>query len=247
MRSPFILQVFAAHLNSIVGAEEVPELEVAGDFEDASVSSRYPPIGALALTAAAVNTFSLYINEVDAPTQVERTLQLWADGEMGPGIKAAAKLNPQTGVVSNARSYFSTENWGQETRLYVKSIGRMKAGSLEAIVDLATPFMSPLKSRQLLARDLCVADDDDDDVRACLVEIEEDWHAISRSVVFQHADIFLFFRCPTNKPHAFTRHSFFYLIVVHRYLSCACASESVYPIYCAFIDDINYQCDPELV
>lgn len=63
MRSPFILQVFANHLNSIVGAEEVPEIEVAGDYEDVSNVAKYPPIGALALAAAAVSTFSIYINE----------------------------------------------------------------------------------------------------------------------------------------------------------------------------------------
>jgi hypothetical protein len=102
---------------------------------------------------------------------------------MGPGIKPAAKLNPQTGVVSNTTSYFSAENWGQGTRYYVKSIIKMKTGSLEEIVDLATPFMSPLKSRQLSTRDLgALADDNDNDVRACLVEVE-DWHVISRSVV----------------------------------------------------------------
>jgi hypothetical protein len=41
---------------------------------------------------------------------------------------------------------------------------------------------------------------------------------------------------------------FLYLIVVHRYLSYARVSESVqYEIYCAFIDDVNYLCDPELM
>jgi hypothetical protein len=240
MRAPFILQVFAIHLNSIVGAQEVPEIEVAGDFEDASVVSRYPPIGALALATAAVNTFSLYINEADALTQVERTLRLWANGEIGPGIKAVAKLNPQTGVVSNATSHFSTENWGQATMYYVKSISKMKTVSLEEIVDLAAPFMSPLKSRQLSARALADNDNDNDNLRACLVEVE-DWHVISRSLVFQHADHFLFFRCPTSScVHA----SQFFLCNCSSV--CARASGSVYHIYqihCAFIDDVNYLCD----
>jgi hypothetical protein len=64
-RSPFILQVFATHLNSIVGAEEVPELEVTSNHEDVSVVARYPLIGALAIAAAAVSTLSLYTNEAD--------------------------------------------------------------------------------------------------------------------------------------------------------------------------------------
>jgi hypothetical protein len=57
MRAPFILQVFVTHLNSIIGTQEVPEIEVADNYEDASVVSRYPPIGALALATAAVTHF----------------------------------------------------------------------------------------------------------------------------------------------------------------------------------------------
>jgi hypothetical protein len=65
MHAPFILQVFATHLNSIVGAEEVPELEVTSNHEGVSVVARYPLIGALAIAAAAVSTLSLYTNEAD--------------------------------------------------------------------------------------------------------------------------------------------------------------------------------------
>ena len=36
--TPFILQVFAVHLNSIVGAEDVPSLEVTNDRGDATVT-----------------------------------------------------------------------------------------------------------------------------------------------------------------------------------------------------------------
>ena len=54
MRAPFILQVFANHLNSIVGAEDIPEIEIA---EGVSVVAKYPPIGGLALAAAAVSAF----------------------------------------------------------------------------------------------------------------------------------------------------------------------------------------------
>jgi hypothetical protein len=65
MHTPFILQVFATHLNSIIGAEEVLELEVAGDHEGTSVVVRYPPIGALAIAAAMVSMLSLYTNKAD--------------------------------------------------------------------------------------------------------------------------------------------------------------------------------------
>ena len=43
MRVPFILQVFAVHLNSIVGAEDVPSLKVTNDRGDATVTAKYPP------------------------------------------------------------------------------------------------------------------------------------------------------------------------------------------------------------
>ena len=59
MRAPFVLRVFATHLNSIVGAEDVPELERVGSAGDVSSVSRYPPVGALALALTAVSMFSL--------------------------------------------------------------------------------------------------------------------------------------------------------------------------------------------
>ena len=51
---PFILQVFAVHLNSILGAEDVPSLEVTNDHGDATVTAKCPPKGAFALAAATV-------------------------------------------------------------------------------------------------------------------------------------------------------------------------------------------------
>jgi hypothetical protein len=57
MRTPFVLQVFATHLNSIVGAEDVPSLEVTDGYGDATFLARYPPKGALALAIVAVGFF----------------------------------------------------------------------------------------------------------------------------------------------------------------------------------------------
>ncbi len=60
MRAPFILQVFAMHLNSIVGAEDVPGLVATSIHGDhATAVAKYPPKGALALTAAAVSLFTV--------------------------------------------------------------------------------------------------------------------------------------------------------------------------------------------
>jgi hypothetical protein len=62
-----------------------------------------------------------------------------------PSIKATTKLNPQTGIISNTKSKFSTENWETTTSKYLRSIEKMKEGSLEVVV-LAVLFMSLLKS-----------------------------------------------------------------------------------------------------
>jgi hypothetical protein len=64
MRAPFILQVFATHLNSIVGAEEVPGLEFSSTREDTSDDAKYPPTGALGLAAAAVSISHFYSIEM---------------------------------------------------------------------------------------------------------------------------------------------------------------------------------------
>ncbi|KAI9431278.1 hypothetical protein H4582DRAFT_1822671 [Lactarius indigo] len=169
MCAPFILQVFTTHLNSTAGAEEVPALSATGIDKGASAVAKYPPKGALALAAAAV----------------ERTLQLWADGDMEVlhaaepvkksanklSIKAASKLNPSTRIVSNITSKFSAENWGAATNNYFKSINKMKPSSLEEVVRLATPFMSPLKTcRQGYSYGLQSLVEDNEDIHACLVD-----------------------------------------------------------------------------
>jgi hypothetical protein len=87
-----------------------------------------------------------------------------------PAIKATSKLNPQTGVLLKAASKFSTENWGPAMRHYVKSINKMKVGSLESIMDLATSYMSPLKSHWQLSSHNPHVPTDNCDVCACLVE-----------------------------------------------------------------------------
>jgi hypothetical protein len=83
-----------------------------------------------------------------------------------PSIKAASRLNPLTGIVSNATSKFSADNWGSATKNYYISINDMNPGSLEEIVQLATPFMSPLKSRR--QGQGSSQGPQDNDMRACL-------------------------------------------------------------------------------
>jgi hypothetical protein len=87
-----------------------------------------------------------------------------------PAIKATSKLNPQTGVLLKAASKFSAEIWGPATRHYVKPINKMKVGSLESIMDLATSYMSPLKSHQQLSSCDPHVPTNDCNVCACLIE-----------------------------------------------------------------------------
>jgi hypothetical protein len=103
-------------------------------------------------------------------------------------IKTASTLNPKTGVTSKAMDKFSAEKWGLTTRRYVKSIHKMNDGSLEDITDQSMKFMSLFKSRQLV---MAATPDtpDNDDIHACLVE---GWHVLSRTAVFQNADISFF-------------------------------------------------------
>ncbi|KAH9006023.1 hypothetical protein EDB83DRAFT_2236891 [Lactarius deliciosus] len=148
MCSPNILQVFATHLNSIVGAEDVSSLEATGVNWDVSAIVKYPQMPLYRLMGFADSL------------RVEQTLRLWAGIEINTldlehvnfkkptnkVTRATSKLNPATGVISNAASKFSAENWGKATQYYFVSIDKMKSGSVEEIVQLATPFMSPLKS-----------------------------------------------------------------------------------------------------
>jgi hypothetical protein len=84
-----------------------------------------------------------------------------------PFIKATSKLNPLTGIVSNAASKFSADNWGAATQSYFKSIDDMNPGSLKEVVQLATPFMSPLKSRR---QGQGSSQGPQDNMRACLID-----------------------------------------------------------------------------
>ncbi|KAF8263217.1 hypothetical protein EI94DRAFT_1807603 [Lactarius quietus] len=59
MCAPFILQVFATHLNSIIGVVDVPSLQATNwDIHgEASLAAKYPPKGALALAATSICVF----------------------------------------------------------------------------------------------------------------------------------------------------------------------------------------------
>ena len=109
--------------------------------------------------------------------------------------KVMSKLNPQTGVVSNAASKFTSERWAFATGNYVKSIDKMRAGSLEEIVQLAMPYMSPLKIRhQVVATHdpEALVSEDTEDERAYLVD--DEWHVLFYFICFTMVMLF-FSRC----------------------------------------------------
>ena len=87
-------------------------------------------------------------------------------------IKAASKINPHTRLVSSITSMFSADNWGAKTKDYIKSIEKMRDGSLEQIVQLTAPYLSTSKNHcgELSHSLLAPAEG----VRACL---EDDWYA----------------------------------------------------------------------
>lgn len=118
MHSPFILMVFAAHLNGIAGAIDIEELEVAGLPAGGSSTQMYPPWGALALIAAAVSIRPIpVVTHIKLFPKVERVLQFWANGETKvpttaptkrrskkPYMRPAPKPNPATGNASTSNS-----------------------------------------------------------------------------------------------------------------------------------------------
>ncbi|EGN97726.1 hypothetical protein SERLA73DRAFT_75373 [Serpula lacrymans var. lacrymans S7.3] len=163
-RSPFILQTFASHLNSINGAINVEALRAPGTHEQSSDTDKFPPLGALAMSAAAI----------------ERILTLWANhkvhwepkiqrsGQAKPiksYLKPIPKLNKATGKETGSHGNFSETNWGTVTRNYHTSMKKLQLGTLEDIVEQAQVYVKG-SSR-------CGSEGDSDEVdpRACLMDI----------------------------------------------------------------------------
>lgn len=119
-----------------------------------------------------------------------------------PANKAIHKLNPQTGLISDTATNFSSANWGEATGNYVKSINKMAAGSLEETVRMATAYMSSFKLKKLTRVPQALSEGEEDP-RACLAD---NWYRLCLS--FCHC-MFLptncFFRCRATPPHALVK------------------------------------------
>ncbi|EGN93688.1 hypothetical protein SERLA73DRAFT_156243 [Serpula lacrymans var. lacrymans S7.3] len=169
-RSTFILQMFASHLNSISGAVEVKALRAAGVPVNSSDVQKFPPVGALALSAAAVE----HIFTMWAKKQI-----MWDENSEGGNgtanegkasskvlIKPIPKLNKSTGKETASHALFSDTNWGQVTRYYCLSIQKLKQDSIEDIVQKAKVFARIPKSAVSSS-----VDNDSEDPCACLVDV----------------------------------------------------------------------------
>ncbi|EGN94013.1 hypothetical protein SERLA73DRAFT_78388 [Serpula lacrymans var. lacrymans S7.3] len=169
-RSTFIIQTFASHLNSISGAVEVKALRAAGVPVNSSDIQKFPPVGALALSAAAVERiFTMW-----AKKQI-----MWDENSEGSNgtanegkasskalIKPIPKLNKSTGKETASHALFSDTNWGQATHYYCSSIQKLKQDSIEDIVQKAKVFARIPKSAVSSS-----VDNDSEDPHACLVDV----------------------------------------------------------------------------
>ncbi|EGO18767.1 hypothetical protein SERLADRAFT_412021 [Serpula lacrymans var. lacrymans S7.9] len=143
LQSPFILQTFTTHLNSIDGAIDVEKHQVDGTYSNFSNMEKFPPRGALAMFAAAVeHVFTLWENREilwEPKDQITETrmdeavnLKLYA--------KPLPKLNKSTGKETATHNRFLDMNWGSTTRKYYNSTKSLKVSSLEEITHKALVF-----------------------------------------------------------------------------------------------------------
>ncbi|OBZ69880.1 hypothetical protein A0H81_10254 [Grifola frondosa] len=142
-RSAFVLRTMTHFVSSTHGAIE---------FSDHNITSvNVLPVGAIALTAAAV----------------ERAVWLWAEERVT--ISSSGQIdypkrpfNPKAPKESKYHHHFSDLRWGSVTRAYVVSAKNLAASKVSKIMDLARPTSTTM------------SDDDDDKGRAALVDVSSD-------------------------------------------------------------------------
>ena len=110
--------------------------------------------------------------------QVERALKLISSGtitiEMVQNAKGRIptlpkKINQATGKASYQLTVFNEASWGLRCSQYVKSTKKLAAPRFEKIISLATEYT---KVNQILEDDEIIEVlDDDDDIRANIVDI----------------------------------------------------------------------------
>ncbi|EGN94726.1 hypothetical protein SERLA73DRAFT_77468 [Serpula lacrymans var. lacrymans S7.3] len=111
-RSPFVLQTFAAHLAAVKTSIDVKVLQADGVPSNATDIKKYPLVGALAMSAAAV----------------ERAFTMWAERKVS--------WDPPL-----MQSQPSDTNWGKAIRYYATSIKALKQETMNNIVAKASTYI----------------------------------------------------------------------------------------------------------
>ncbi|KAF8230824.1 hypothetical protein L208DRAFT_1399990 [Tricholoma matsutake] len=149
-RGPFILQTFASHLTTVKGAQKIHGIDDS------------QPYGALAIATAAVeHALKLIASGIITIEMVKK-----AKGRIPTLLK---QINQATGKVSNQFTVFNEASWGKRCSSYVKLAKNLSASRFNKIITLSAEYMKI--SQNLEDEDVIeIPDDDDDDIRANIVD-----------------------------------------------------------------------------
>ncbi|EGN93433.1 hypothetical protein SERLA73DRAFT_156363 [Serpula lacrymans var. lacrymans S7.3] len=116
---------------------------VDGTYSDFSNMEKFPPRGALAMSAAAVEcVFTLWANREILWEPKDQITETWMDEAVNLKLyaKPLPKLNKSTGKETATHNKFLDMNWGSTTRKYYNSTKSLKVSSLEEITHKALVF-----------------------------------------------------------------------------------------------------------
>ncbi|EGO20206.1 hypothetical protein SERLADRAFT_417971 [Serpula lacrymans var. lacrymans S7.9] len=156
-RSPFVLQTFAAHLAAVKTSIDVKVLQADGVPSNATDIKKYPLVGALAMSAAAV----------------ERAFTMWAERKVSwdpPLMQSqSSRFESSTGLLEKQPVAMqpSDTNWGKAIRYYATSIKALKQETMNNIVAKASTYIVGKGHSKQPA----TSTDGGADSRACLADI----------------------------------------------------------------------------
>jgi hypothetical protein len=115
---------------------------------------------------------------------VERALTLIATRTLTIEVAHASKgktvtlpriVNHYTGKESKRQTGFNDTAWGKATRSYTTSASTLTKVKFECVIQEAQPFVNPKPTRRnKMTATVEVIEINDDDERACLVDIDDD-------------------------------------------------------------------------
>ncbi|KAH7918156.1 hypothetical protein BV22DRAFT_915949 [Leucogyrophana mollusca] len=146
-QSAFILQVFAAHLNYVQGAVDVPDLE---DHD-------YTPRAALALSAAALERVFTLLTE-DAIT-----FEVITPKKMKKKNASSTRKKPNWKATIRNGEAFSAQRWARDTERLLKATKHIPADAWEIIIAGAQKFAKEALNKDNDNDESSDSDEDDDD------------------------------------------------------------------------------------